>query len=45
MERTHDIAEGYADYTNDRDAPPVGARHVDGMFNATTRAEALAFLD
>ena len=44
-QRIHDVAEGYADYTGDTDAPPVSARHVDGTFNAAGRADALAFLD
>ena len=44
-QRIHDVAEGYADYTGDTDAPTVRARHVDGTFNAADRADALAFLD
>ena len=44
-QRIHDVAEGYADYTGDADAPPVSARHVDGTFNAADRADALAFLN
>ena len=44
-QRIADVADGYAEFTGVRDAPPVSARHVDGTFNASARAEALAFLD
>ena len=43
--RIGDVAAGYAEFTDDHDAPPVRARHVDGTFNASARADALAFLD
>ena len=43
--RISDVAAGYAEFTNDHDAPPVQARHVDGTFNASARADALEFLD
>ena len=43
--RIGDVAAGYAEFTDDHDAPPVQARHVDGTFNASARADALAFLD
>ena len=43
--RIADVAAGYAEHTGDRDAPAVSARHVDGTFNATARADALAFLE
>ena len=44
-ERIADVAAGYAEFTGHHDAPPVSARHVDGTFNASERADALAFLD
>ena len=43
--RIADVAAGYAEFTGHHDAPPVSARHVDGTFNASERADALAFLD
>ena len=43
--RIADVAAGYAEVTGHRDAPPVSARHVDGTFNASARADALAFLE
>ena len=44
-ERIADVAAGYAEFTGHHDAPPVSARHVDGTFNASERADALAFLE
>ena len=44
-ERIADVAAGYAEFTGHSDAPPVSARHVDGTFNASERADALAFLE
>ena len=43
--RIADVAAGYAEFTGHHEAPPVKARHVDGTFNASARADALAFLD
>lgn len=43
--RIADVAAGYAEFTGHHDAPPVSARHVDGTFNASERADALAFLE
>ena len=39
------VAEAYREKCQDSQAPPVKARHVDGTFNATARADALAFLE
>ena len=44
-ERIADVATGYAEFTGHHNAPPVSARHVDGTFNASERADALAFLE
>ncbi len=44
-ERIEDVAAGYAEVIGDYDAPPVKACHVDGTFNASERADALAFLE
>ena len=43
--RIRDVADAWAETTGDAKAPPVSARHIDGTFNASARAEALAFLD
>ena len=43
--RIADVAAGYTEHTGDHQAPVVSARHVDGTFNASERADALAFLD
>ena len=39
------VAEAYREKCQGSQAPPVKARHVDGTFNATARADALAFLE
>ncbi len=43
--RIHDVAEAYAETYGEGNAPAVSARHVDGTFNATARADALEFLE
>ena len=44
--RISDVAAGYAAFTNDHmTRHPCKARHVDGTFNASARADALEFLD
>ena len=43
--RIHDVAEAYAEQYGNGNTPAVNARHVDGTFNATARADALAFLE
>lgn len=43
--RIHDVAEAYAETYGNGSAPAVTARHVDGTFNATARADALEFLE
>lgn len=39
------VAEAYGHSANGQAVPTVSARHVDGTFNATSRADALAFLE
>ena len=43
--RIHDVAEACSETYGNGHAPVVSARHVDGTFNATARADALAFLE
>ena len=43
--RLTEVASAYAGKNGNGNAPTVSARHVDGTFNATARADALAFLE